>query len=161
MKEFYPISEKDTEALESVCKKLPENANILEIGCGNSTSVLMKYGTLTSVDIDQERLDFYKPNKAICISSLDFIPTEMYDLIFIDGEHIYNFIYNDLEKLYPQVKSGGFLTGHDYEGLPFDEAFIHTDCVGEKHHGVVKAVSEKLKEVTTYPNSCVWSIQKL
>jgi len=40
-----------------------------------------------------------------------------YDVIFIDGDHSYDCVRNDLENFYPKVKSGGIFAGHDI-GMP-------------------------------------------
>ena len=37
-----------------------------------------------------------------------------FDWIYIDGNHLYDFVKQDLELYYPKVKPGGFLTGDDY-----------------------------------------------
>lgn len=37
-----------------------------------------------------------------------------FDWIYIDGNHLYEFVKQDLELYEPKVKSGGYLTGDDY-----------------------------------------------
>lgn len=37
-----------------------------------------------------------------------------FDWIYIDGNHLYEFVKLDLELWYPKVKSGGYITGDDY-----------------------------------------------
>lgn len=49
------------------------------------------------------------------------------DFIFIDANHEYEFVKNDIELYWPKIKPGGFLCGHDYSG---------------GHPGVTKAVDE-------------------
>lgn len=56
-----------------------------------------------------------------------------YDLIFIDGNHTYDFIKSDLRLFYPKVRAGGVFSGHDYRH-------------GSLHPGVKKAVDEFVKE---------------
>ncbi len=36
------------------------------------------------------------------------------DFCFIDGDHSYEGVKNDLENWYPKVKKGGIIAGHDY-----------------------------------------------
>lgn len=36
------------------------------------------------------------------------------DWIYIDGNHLYEFVKQDLELYYPKVKNGGYMTGDDY-----------------------------------------------
>jgi len=52
--------------------------------------------------------------------------SEMFDLIYIDGNHAYEYVKKDIELYYPLLVKGGILSGHDfYEGC-----------------GVIKAVTE-------------------
>ncbi len=37
-----------------------------------------------------------------------------FDWIYIDGNHLYEFVKLDLELWYPKVKRGGYITGDDY-----------------------------------------------
>ena len=56
-----------------------------------------------------------------------------FDLVFIDADHKYESVANDIKDWLPKVKQGGFLTGHDYDN---------------KHPGVKKAVNEVFSDVT-------------
>lgn len=60
-------------------------------------------------------------------------PDEYFDWIYIDGDHQYEFVKKDLELFYPRVKSGGLITGDDY------------DDAGWWQGGVKKAVDEFLR----------------
>jgi hypothetical protein len=42
------------------------------------------------------------------------ISEKTYDYIFIDGNHSYPFVKDDLFAFYPKMKSGGIFAGHDY-----------------------------------------------
>ena len=37
-----------------------------------------------------------------------------FDWVYIDGNHLYEFVLRDLESYYPKVKAGGYITGDDY-----------------------------------------------
>jgi predicted O-methyltransferase YrrM len=37
------------------------------------------------------------------------------DFVFIDADHEYKAVKNDIEVWYPKVKSGGIIAGHDYQ----------------------------------------------
>ncbi len=39
------------------------------------------------------------------------------DFAFIDGDHTYDAVRQDIELWWPRVKPGGLLLGHDYNGL--------------------------------------------
>ena len=51
------------------------------------------------------------------------------DLIFIDADHAYESIREDIQSWLPKVKKGGIICGHDYSG---------------QEKGVIKAVDELL-----------------
>jgi hypothetical protein len=42
-------------------------------------------------------------------------PDEYFDWVYIDGNHIYEFVKSDLELFYPKVKAGGYMAGDDYQ----------------------------------------------
>jgi hypothetical protein len=161
---FYPIGVGDEEALVQLCSSLPrsiEETEILEIGSGRSTSVLNRFGSVDVVEIDVDRANAVKARKRYITDSISFKPEQKYDLIFIDGCHLYTHIKNDIDVLWPAVKDGGILCGHDYEGIPWDERFIEQDYVNEKHHGVAKAVYEAFKgQLRLFLNSSVWSVRR-
>jgi hypothetical protein len=50
------------------------------------------------------------PSKDACI----LFPDDYFDWIYIDGNHLYEFVKQDLELFYPKVKKGGFIAGDDY-----------------------------------------------
>jgi len=58
---------------------------------------------------------------------------EKIDFIYIDGNHTYKYVLNDLKNYYPLVKEGGILSGHDINWK-----------------GVAKAVCEFCKEKNIY-----------
>ncbi len=60
---------------------------------------------------------------------------DYFDWGYIDGNHSYEACKEDLNLLYPKVKSGGYLVGHDY----LEEKY-------EPRIGVVQAVHEFIDE---------------
>lgn len=58
------------------------------------------------------------------------IKDKFFDWIYIDGNHTYEFIKQDLNNFYPKVKINGFITGDDY---------VNT---GWWEDGVIRAVDE-------------------
>lgn len=44
-----------------------------------------------------------------------YIEDESLDFIFIDANHTYEYIKEDIELWYPKVKKGGLVSGHDYK----------------------------------------------
>ena len=47
--------------------------------------------------------------------AVDDIPDNV-DFIYIDGNHGYEYVIQDMELYYPKVRPGGVLGGHDYSG---------------------------------------------
>ena len=51
------------------------------------------------------------------ISSIDCskeVRDNSIDLVYIDGNHTYEAILEDIKAWYPKIRTGGFLSGHDY-----------------------------------------------
>jgi len=44
----------------------------------------------------------------------DTFESESIDLVFIDGNHTFKYVKQDIEDWYPVVSQGGILAGHDY-----------------------------------------------
>ena len=58
----------------------------------------------------------------------------IFDFIYIDGNHSYDFVKADLEAWWPKLKSGGAICGDDYQ-----EGYYQVTSLD---FGVVKAVDE-------------------
>jgi len=71
-------------------------------------------------------------------------PEQYFDLVFIDANHVYEFVLNDIKDWLPLIKDGGLLTGHDYGG---------------KKVGVKQAVDECFDDVEIY-DAGVWVKKK-
>lgn len=50
------------------------------------------------------------------------IEDETLDFIFIDAEHSYDAVLQDLKLWYPKLKHGGLLSGHDYQMISVEKA---------------------------------------
>ena len=48
------------------------------------------------------------------ITTINSIKNESIDLIFIDGNHTYNYVLQDLENYYPKLNKSGILCGDDF-----------------------------------------------
>lgn len=75
------------------------------------------------------------------------------DWIYLDANHSYAAVKEDIKNWWPKIKKGGFLTGHDY--------------VLQDNFGVVQAVNEFLEDnnlqmhmLTTKDHYNSWCIQK-
>ena len=60
----------------------------------------------------------------------------MFDFVYLDGNHHYEFVLRDLEDFAARLKPGGLLFGHDF----FEDPFAR-----QEHYGVVDAVSTFVK----------------
>jgi len=87
----------------------------------------ISYDEYTEVDMDNikqemkrnlhnysNRLFINKTSK----DAINHIPDNL-DFVYIDGNHTYEYVKQDIELYYPKVKQGGYIGGHDYprEGL--------------------------------------------
>lgn len=63
------------------------------------------------------------------------VSDESLDFVFIDGDHGYDSVINDIREWAKKVKKGGIVSGHDY---------LH---MASGNVGVVQAVDEYVKEV--------------
>jgi hypothetical protein len=79
-------------------------------------------------------MNIYKNDNRVNIvqnSTVDFLNSKSdnyFNYAYIDADHSYEAVKNDLQKCYQKVKNGGFIMGHDYITPRFD--------------GVVRAVNE-------------------
>ncbi len=68
---------------------------------------------------------------------------EQFDLVFIDANHDYDAVHQDIRLWFPRVREGGILCGHDFsDGFP----------------GVMKAVRELFDDFTV--EGSVWWVRK-
>ncbi len=61
---------------------------------------------------------------------------------YVDGDHSYQAVKSDLHGLYPKIKKGGFLMGHDYEFNPNKAPYDLEPMILE----VTRAVNEFCQE---------------
>lgn len=85
--------------------------------------------------------------------ALTMFENESLDWVYIDANHSYDSVKEDIALWWPKVKKGGFLSGHDY--------------IVRESFGVVQAVNEFLNAqglyfsyMTTENNYDSWAVQK-
>jgi len=73
----------------------------------------------------------------------DMFDRESLDFVYIDANHAYDFIVQDIKLWYPKVKSGGYICGHDYIDIDWynDPNFLENKkdkhiWNGDFYHGV-------------------------
>lgn len=59
---------------------------------------------------------FYTPIKDFSQNAAYKFKNETFDFIFLDAEHSYGCVLNDLNTWYPKLKKTGIFAGHDYRG---------------------------------------------
>jgi hypothetical protein len=112
-------------------------------------------------------------DKGIMVRSTSKVASDMFtdnslDFVYIDANHAYDYVRQDIELWYPKVKSGGWVMGHDYIKLdwlepPFtengkDKHIWVNDGNGGPYNiyagifGVNPAVDEFCKEYNYQPN---------
>lgn len=64
--------------------------------------------------------------RAIMVRSNSQVASSMFedgslDFVYIDANHAYDYVKQDIDLWYPKVKEGGYLLGHDYLDLEWDQ----------------------------------------
>jgi precorrin-6B methylase 2 len=148
-------SEKSISELKKLTKIFKEDSTMCEIGCyaGESTIVFLesnKIKKLYAVDpwksgydkndsasfsdmykVEKEFDKKIKPHKVVKLKmtfeeAFEQIPE--LDIVYIDGNHKYEYVLKDIINSLKKIKDGGIISGHDYGS--------------KKHVGVTKAVDE-------------------
>lgn len=94
----------------------------------------------------KDYLDIISIHKGDSSSMISNIADRSLDLCFIDADHRYSAVYNDIKLCIPKMKPGGILCGHDMEGIEIltkneiNPEWYEKDCVNGIHYGVIKAV---------------------
>lgn len=68
----------------------------------------------------------------------DDVPDGSLDFVYVDGNHVYDAVTEDLTRWAPKVKPGGVIAGHDYRRFPH-KPYIHVvDAVNDytRAHGI-------------------------
>lgn len=96
-------------------------------------------GELLCIDVwtdDEDYRDAKRllQNQAVLIKNLSVVAAmkiedESLDFVYIDADHSYENVMNDINAWFPKVRKGGIVSGHDY-------------CRYLEHFGVIEAVNE-------------------
>ncbi len=155
----------DAKAYDYIISNSKSNAAIVEVGShlGRSSAYLVdnkKHNqTVVCVDIwEQEELfaSFkenmgdrdYQAVRKPSVEAAEWYADESLDAVFIDANHTYESVKEDIAAWYPKVKKGGYIAGHDY--------------FAEPHPGVKKAVDEAMggKLITPGKFGSCWLARK-
>ncbi len=88
--------------------------------------------------------------RAFSVEAAGMIPEASLDFVFIDGNHFYDYVRQDIALWTPKVRAGGFVSGHDYRA---------TSPKGEDW-GVVRAVREAFADRAHTELHDVWWAEK-
>jgi len=95
--------------------------------------------------------------------SSKILKENIFDMIFIDGDHRYENTLKDIQQYSPLVKDKGILCGHDCEGYisDYDIDFLQSgksvDDHESVHCGVVLSVGSTFKQYSL--NYSIWSVR--
>jgi predicted O-methyltransferase YrrM len=79
------------------------------------------------------------------VEAAALVPDGDLDFVFIDADHQYEPVKEDIEAWYPKVRNGGIVAGHDYS--------VH-------HKGVIRAVQERFGDRHKLARGKVWWVRK-
>lgn len=85
--------------------------------------------------------------------AINMFKDESLDFIYIDGNHQYKFVKEDITNYYPKVRKGGIIGGDDYTSSPETEL---------EQFGVFKAANEffnKLKKKISFYQRDWWVVK--
>lgn len=66
-------------------------------------------------------------------NAVDLFSDESLDFVYIDANHKYDFVKEDIEIWYPKVRVGGILAGHDYLDMNWYDEKIYLENGKDKH----------------------------
>lgn len=101
----------------------------------------LAYGRLDEAEEEaREKLKEYEDKivwiKKFSDKAVNDLPNDL-DFIYIDGNHSYEYVKQDMENYYPKVKENGILAGHDIASI--------------RHKGVARAFAEFIIEKDKTP----------
>jgi hypothetical protein len=73
----------------------------------------------TKLQNEYEKIKTVFIHKGFSYDILKQFSDEYFDLIYIDGDHSYEGVKNDLELSYLKIKNNGYICGHDYSKKMF------------------------------------------
>jgi predicted O-methyltransferase YrrM len=167
---IVPPSAHVLEELRKTCERLPDDALVVEIGANGGATTRVILGTIGPrggrvLAVDSYRIDYPWYTEGRSVKRLEewlkalpdaeervllavadskvlarFIADGIIDLVFIDGDHRYSAVAEDIKRWWPKVKLGGIMCGDDCDGVEWLEEHAEQDFAANKHHGVIKAV---------------------
>jgi len=84
--------------------------------------------------------------KKLSDDAVDDVPNDL-DFCYIDANHSYKYVKNDIKNYYPKIKKGGYIGGHDF----------HVSAIG-LIRAVLEFVDKEGLELEGYPRD--WWVKK-
>ena len=144
-----------------------------DLSLGDITSYVDVYKIFLNNIKTQKLEDTILPMKMSSKEGSLLFKDESLDFVFLDANHKYEYIKEDIELWYPKLKKGGIFSGHDCDWdlktNPFDinkyikfppyyDYHYILEIDASIHSGVVKAVYEKFPNVNMERG--IWWIKK-
>jgi len=148
-----------TEGLHRLCKDVKNRDSMVEIGSWGGESAVIFAQYFKSVicvdpwedpDVFAAFLERTMPHKNIrymimtSAEAADSFPSESLSFVYIDGNHKYEAVRNDLRLWLPKIMVGGRISGHDYKE--------------KSHMDVVRAVNSVFGKPTKVYKDNSWLI---
>lgn len=165
-----------TAILASYAKKNGGSVTVIDTFKGSPQTDLVTYAGMKDVHEifvgNMESLGLSEWINVLHMSSDEahkLIKDKSVDLLFIDGDHLYEQVRKDLDNYIPKVKPRGIISGHDlntqlHDLGSFNQEFLTKNCVDNNHYGVIQAVGERLGLVNKFvgDSTCtVWWIENI
>lgn len=148
---------------EKIAQWLPAGGKAVEVGLWYGRSALFMVEELTKLNkqVEFHSVDSMMPLPVILHNRLNYMHTtsvdaaatfadNSLDFVFIDADHSYENVKQDINAWLPKVRLGGILAGHDY--FQYD--------TGIPHPGVQTAVDELLVNLFTIAGRTIWEYKK-
>jgi hypothetical protein len=81
--------------------------------------------------------------KCKSLEGLEFVKDESCDLIYLDGDHRYESVVNDLKGWKPKLRAGGIMAGHDWSWQSIKKAL--KEEIGDKDYTLFQDDSWAIK----------------
>jgi hypothetical protein len=124
--------------MNSIAKERPKISTLVEIGShlGESTTIFLAYELIEKMycvdpwnqdpiyekTFDSRLEPFIESKKCIKLKYLSEQAAKNFtnnsiDMVYIDGNHDYEYVKSDIDMWYPKIVNGGILSGHDYSSV--------------------------------------------
>ena len=146
------------------CKNMNLKQLVLVDNCSDKFGNVTPEECLTEVGKILKQYDFTVFHNLDSAEAARLYEDEYFDYVYLDGDHTFNGVWEDLVAWKDKVKKGGFLSGHDYDkndnvkpGFDYvldDERFPHCPSSHVFHvkPAVVKFCSSLKAEVVELPS---------